>query len=1067
MSDDIYSEIHSTIASLRARHGLLRGRRRALCRACFSFNVTAPFGGGKTQGIINLEADALTDELLPVLYDMARSGIYVAPTRALLISASVRALRRYVENIRTMWGHSPEHITWYVSPPPEVRAQISAQMPHIFILVGTDLSCVNEKFLSLAQEAAHVLAVRLASEAFLTAVRLLGELQGIGEAAGSEIVSRLIRNTVVALAHVSGRTPEEVAELAEQLEEMSITDVEHVFRQLLEELRSRNVLHELESLVRAVFDASPEARQGYIDLVLETYRSLVRELRRGLDVDEQVIRLISGIMTALATESSNVFVQSYMCAACPLKDRTAVYRMLDYIFDSDVKVVNTMRRGLGTPEEAELSQYGFRVCTGLELYEECRRALGVEACPYKAAFRLFLREREYMEKLVRRRRELQRRGELPAGMPLRPRILYYLTNQMYASSTVARVIQDTYAVCTRRGISVPHLVVQDEAEWPLFMPFDSVYLPYAILQYGSARELSEDIARAMRQVGLDPGKTGTLLLRRVCEKVYGELLEVADRIEKGAEEVKLYGVVSDVKILDDIVSALARLRNIHSEWMISAHAGLREFAVALSSTAASQGFEAVREVFGKYLLCAACVTLVDFLKEIDEELITSGKIKYWIDVPRLHLSDIEVFTTRREERLGIYLVLYPLLILKRMDVVARYLLDHTYPYPARIRIRTSATMTRQIVESVLSATHTSSYLEKISDPYRKPYNLTRIADIEEQLQGRAPARSHEWIEIPRGEVNPYVNVYLFLAFCWLDAIRYAYFYEVGRSYAETRYVDPEVLNSLYSQYQLMTAAYGMRKSDMLALEAGEFGGAPGYVLAQIIFVNMLQEMYSAYDVLRRFFAPGYTADRIFCFLIFGTCPQLETVVGYLQTSLSAGPLTVPNTPLRVAVHSVDHYRGRRDLVLVSAEVEGLPVDVLMTYARGREGRGVDIDVVARELTPPGERVLIMSYVVSPPYREPLSLYAAEVWRSSQLLDVEMCDAVTAEFQAAFRVVRALVYEEPRLVLIDYAALPSRDLVMRLPSYLRLMIQDAVTREQMTYVAMAYTQLLHALGIPVM
>ncbi|NPA69445.1 MAG: hypothetical protein GXO26_01435, partial [Crenarchaeota archaeon] len=278
-------------------------------------------------------------------------------------------------------------------------------------------------------------------------------------------------------------------------------------------------------------------------------------------------------------------------------------------------------------------------------------------------------------------------------------------------------------------------------------------------------------------------------------------------------------------------------------------------------------------------------------------------------------------------------------------------MDVDYPYPIKGKIGMTATLSYDWLKSLIVGSYA-------------PRNLKL----------KLTSRTICFIDVRTG----YKNVKFYRSFSWTDIDTYKVFMDRSNIRRWAEYY-PRLGHLIYFE----------ARKDFLREEAEH-----GLRMGAHVFANQICEIH---DIVKR----GCNA-----LIVYGTRNQMLTVADAIYRSV--GRWIGAYYYMRWSKPKVDLDQGYAN---VEVEVEGHTYNVTLIYARGRWGRGVDL-----------ENYDVMM-IASPALKIPDTVLRA-VGKNPYMYPTTYIEASIATVQSCFRIIRRRFYPTPKYVFIDTSLLSS-------------------------------------------
>lgn len=620
---------------------------------------------------------------------------------------------------------------------------------------------------------------------------------------------------------------------------------------------------------------------------------------------------------------------------------------------------------------------------------------GLRACPYRMALRVFLQEPQYREVIGRR-------------------FAIALTYAMLTNPLVQEILYMAYSRTEHLGRTMPHAWILDEIEYPVLAP-QKAKLPIHLCPDlpGPAQMSPEEIVQyAEKLTGYDPYLNYLRKLLGLAKSLYLRLLDalsepigVAERCAEAVVKFFKEEVVRELNVFEcwrrgeRIPEAVRKAASYLSTW--------RRKLVERLSTVFQHRPEDVLEDLVKFAVASKTVSFFAFITNKNFKIL---ELPDHILIRRVYVplasDDVrQLFNVTLDFEHNLAFVTAAGVEFYMLEPALLSVFAHNYPYPVRAKIG-------------LTATLSTSWFENIFRELVHP-------DIYSAITRRT--------SVIVLEVD-YVNLYYYIAYIFMFAHDYNFLVHCIENNIP---LTDEVLDVIRGSIEIFelagTAAVRARKTIMSMTSASPHLQRYGLSTAADILLNIIHEIsYAMTHVLRQSMAK--------ILLVFGTRAQMDEVgkvVAQLRDVLPIehGVLKIENIDFAAPV---DIKRADNFALVVEATYRGkqkLEMYIATTFARSRFNRGIDLEEFN------------MAFIASPPLVPPgeLSFIQTRSWLEAKQ---EYLQASAATVQIVSRPVRRTIYEEPKIVMLDFSLL-SRPYLENYVDWFAAKVADAVHMYRVT------------------
>jgi len=610
-------------------------------------------------------------------------------------------------------------------------------------------------------------------------------------------------------------------------------------------------------------------------------------------------------------------------------------------------VMDTIRKVMTAREvmivDSAVEIMGTERVEGLYTARKLVDELGVQGCPYRALLLLVIFEAMLSREL---------------------RISNYLvcaTHAMFLNPVMVEYLRSQYERVKHIGRTMPHLFIKDEVDWPLACPV-SPELPGIFNPEQPYYIARDEVARALSRHNFKlTSETATALLQLVrhAEEFFRQITPSIRAVWRGAPQ--FLGAAQVLKVFqEEFISRRTELLDLARK----AAKLLSRWREKIAQEWAAGNFEALLDDLTVLVAVSKLVTFYKCVCELELERLSPVALQQRLHVPELTCDVESLFSTRRDPVLKLLLVSYPGISFDLYEYSYRFMLDTEFPYPFRGQIGMSATLSKiYFTRGFARLLVDYEFLERLCRKAIYVYYRVR-----------------------------YRNVTVYRASIWLRARTYEMLYRIGRGAV----ADPEVVEREIMEALTEVEAAGHRRA-MLSQPSDKIAGL---TMAADVVLNALAEIHW---ICEREFQDKSTVNVL---LIAGTEPQFRAIA-------AAVVLLQRRPPVRHCDYTIEILRtarGRtRDVLLFTARVRKRVTKtyrIMLTYARSRFGRGVDLPEVD------------LGFVLSPPMPVPTTIYFFRFQGEIEALLPYMKKAADTVVQATFRIVRKLKPETKKVLVLE-------------------------------------------------
>jgi len=638
---------------------------------------------------------------------------------------------------------------------------------------------------------------------------------------------------------------------------------------------------------------------------------------------------------------------TYLCMVCPYGRSAKFGKLIEALSQSGVDIVDTEAQE-AKKLIAELHARGY-----LD---------DPEVCLYRALLDLAVAESQYRDKLKR------------------PHLMC-LTHALYTNPALCEKIEARYSIVASSGKYARQIALIDEVDQIYASPTELV-IPIHLNPHLKVieDEIYDEATGQRRRVKTWLSST---IIRRSARKFtlstnLKYLCELLSMIEDFWQDAwvdvianpRLTPLEKVVRLGRKVLELVKKLSEYPSENLSKARQAYRLWREGLAEQLKKRSSNVTPLDLVCFSIAGKVLNLVTNIREYRLADAHPSSIMSRIMTPLLYRDIRNWYSIELDTRLGIARIGMAGISIPLYEHALRLCLDPKYPLPYLLKVGATATFSKGYIASLLR---------------------TIAEDIASKIAGADTV-------IVYGEA-PYVNVHFYRILVWLSGDTYNRLVKAGLRDLPTIVADisrerEELMSGLARKALLLQPTM----SETLHRLARQHRKAIHF--ASDIFLNTVHE---AVSILAR---RGWLKDRHMVALFTGTKAQMLAIMRDLVTLSDLPEIEHGYARIKVRYATLD-----RELLVGKATVrveyggKTSTLEMLIGHARGRLGRGIDLDEYD------------VAIIMAPPLQLPTSLKSYLTRVHYEIRDIYQ-KAATATEQALFRVVRRCVYPFPKLILVE-------------------------------------------------
>lgn len=534
-----------------------------------------------------------------------------------------------------------------------------------------------------------------------------------------------------------------------------------------------------------------------------------------------------------------------------------------------------------------------------------------------------------------------------------------MTHSLYRNDTVCDLLNKKYRIVTSTGRRAGRVVFIDEADM-LLHGAQTVKLPLHFFHRIPEPVTVDIVRRSARRYTISTNIRYLLELVNLADKFWEEIYNALIRQRSLAEAE------------DVILKYLKIFYTYPADKLAKAEAGLKAWRDAISKKNAERKPPSPEDI-AVLCLCSMLLSFIDYVRRFELHRLADVQLeKRIMFIPVTDSTSL--FNIHLDYRHNIAQVKLAGLEIAAIEHALQLMLDPDYPLPYRMKLCVTATF---------SEAHLLRYLDAVP------------SDLKNELLGKD-------IVVAAGDVE-YQNIYFRRGMFWIDAETYTQ--SATGTVLTVNKID--LLQRLASLGGLVAVP---RKRILIQPSAAlsRLLGVHGLRRASEVLLNIISEVATTYLDLEP------TTRNIKVVVFTGTKPQSLILIEELTrlipvlarrkmryglievtaTSRDKNPLPDKETETAKAWLAVKPVGFKNTI----------EIELLISHARGRLARAVDLDEYE------------VAILLAPPLTIPRELDTMIGLKRS--IETQYMKAAIAVEQAMFRVVRRVVYDKPKLIILD-------------------------------------------------
>ena len=534
-----------------------------------------------------------------------------------------------------------------------------------------------------------------------------------------------------------------------------------------------------------------------------------------------------------------------------------------------------------------------------------------------------------------------------------------MTHSLYRNDTVCDLLNKKYRIVTSTGRRAGRVVFIDEADM-LLHGAQTVKLPLHFFHRIPEPVTVDVVRRSARRYTISTNIRYLLELVDLADKFWTDIYQAAFRHGSLAEAEEV--ILRYLNMLYTYpTDRLSKARNSLKKWRDAVSEKIRE------------GKTPSPEDIAVLCLCSMLLSFIDYVRRFELHRLEDVQLEKRIMF--IPVTDpTSLFNIHLDYRHNIAQVKLAGLELTAIEHAVQLMLDPDYPLPYRMKLCVTATFSEE---------HLLRYLDAVP------------SDLKNELLGKD-------IVVAAGDVE-YQNIYFRRGMFWIDSETYI-------QCATGLVLTVNKMNLLQRLASLGGLVAVPRKRILIQPSAAlsRLLGVHGLRRASEVLLNIISEVATTYLDLEP------TTRNIKVVVFTGTKPQSLILIEELTrlipvlarrkmryglievtaTSRDKNPLPDKETETAKAWLAVKPVGFKNTI----------GVELLISHARGRLARAVDLDEYE------------VAILLAPPLTIPRELDTMIGLKRS--IETQYMKAAIAVEQAMFRVVRRVVYDKPKLIILD-------------------------------------------------